>query len=190
MTVGTKLNTGRPRALRVAGTILVGVTLAALSMACTIFGPRPTTSTVPRDTTKTHDLAIARVTFDPKPEKTDDMGNYVDYIFGGMDRLTVTATIVNRGTAEEQRVPVTARLYQTRSGGLPKETTDHLAGENQSTVDVKPGDSRQVRFVFTGMSKYAQSTHMLMHVSIERVAGDTKPDDNVSRTYFWSLLGE
>jgi len=159
-------------------------------------GKQPTDGGVPegahlRQREATHDLAISGVTFDPKPENKEQMAGYVDYIFGGMERLKVTATVVNKGNERETGVPVVARLYRTRSGGLPQEEEEQLATEKRATIgSIQPGARTQVGFVFAGMSQYAQSTHMLMHVSVERAEGDTDAANNISRTYFWSLLGE
>lgn len=182
----------------IAALILAAVSVASLGCADLLqrSAKESTDIKVPegahlRQREATHDLAIAGVTFDPKPENKEQMAGYVDYIFGGMERLKVTATIANKGNERETDVPVVARLYRTRSGGLPQEDEEQLAAQKRTTIrSIQPGARTQATFVFTGMGQYAQSTHMLMHVSVERAEGDTNVADNVSRTYFWSLLGE
>lgn len=196
----TTTNRNHGRRLRAVAVLAVLVALSVAAIGCTDviqrLGKEPASEPIPegahlRPRPKTRDLAISGVTFDPKPEKKEQMAGYVDYIFGGMSQLTVTATVVNKGASAEADVPVVARLYHTRSGGLPEEAAEQLAAEKRGTArDLAPGASAQIKFVFTGMSKYAQSTHMLMHVSVERATGDTDVRNNVSRTYFWSLLGE
>ncbi|RJQ51408.1 MAG: hypothetical protein C4521_12475 [Actinobacteria bacterium] len=181
-----------------AAAVLVALSVASLGCADLLqrSTKQSTESDVPegahlRQRAATKDLSVAGVTFDPKPEKKEQMAGYVDYIFGGMERLRVTATIVNKGNEREIDVPVVARLYKTRSGGLPQEKEEQLAAEKRTTIgSIQPGGRAQVNFIFAGMGQYAQSTHMLMHVSVDRAEGDTNVTNNVSRTYFWSLLGE